>query len=203
MTTLCRSRIPQVVIDVPDGVSGDWSVESFVVDEEGARRHNFYESLHRGRMIVTGTYKKLCHQGALVMSNTPAEIEDLFPFFDQAQGRVLINGLGLGVALKFCLGLKYANGNPRVKLVTVIERSPDVIKLVGPTYSADPRLTIIEADALTWTPPRGVKYDCVWHDIWPTIPNSDDFPSICALRKKYLRRCTWQGVWCDPQEEDY
>ena len=62
--------------------------------------------------------------GKLIMSNTPAEVNDHYKFIQKAQGKVLIGGLGLGMVLKCLLDKK------DVMKVVVVEQSPDVIKLL-------------------------------------------------------------------------
>mgnify|MGYP001566944409 CR=1 FL=1 len=124
------------------------------------------------------------------MSDTPAEAHEHHRFYHMARGRVLINGLGLGFALAAILR------KPEVEHVTVVERSPDVISLVAPTYATDPRVTITRADAMTWRPPSGTRYGAVWHDIWTTICD-DNKPEMTRLRRAYGRRTAWQGCWSE------
>ena len=79
----------QIDIDVPDGRSGDWAVETFTVLEKEAEWFNLREAMHRSRRtIVPGTYKKLTHHGSVIMSNTPAEIRDHFPIIHRGKGHV-------------------------------------------------------------------------------------------------------------------
>ena len=147
-------------------------------------------------MIRLGEYKQLTRNGKVVMSNTQAEIRDHLFFIFRAKkgGNILINGLGLGVALSAILESK------EVKTVTIIEKSEDVIKLVGPSFSHDDRVKIICADAYIWKPPKGVKYDVVWHDIWDSIC-TDNLEEMKTLHRKYGRRCNWQGSWCRARVE--
>lgn len=173
----------EIEIDVPDGVSGDWKVETFKVDKP-----SLYLSL-KGRPIVPGTYKRLTYRGQVVMSNTPAEIDDFRSFHHYARGNVLINGLGLGVVVKALLQKE------TIKSITVIEKSEDVIKLVAPTFSSEPRVTIIQGDAFTWKPPRAMYYDSVWHDIWNDIC-AENLKDMVKLHKKYGKRCSFQASWC-------
>jgi predicted membrane-bound spermidine synthase len=127
------------------------------------------------------------------MSTTPFEERTHGPLvYARGSERVLLNGLGLGMALDMVLEMD------SVKSVTVIELSPDVIKLAGPTFLEDPRVEIIQADALEWQPPRGVRYGFVWHDIW-TYVTEDNVPEITKLKKKYARRCERQAAWCETQ----
>jgi len=127
------------------------------------------------------------------MSDTPAEMTDHYSFVRQAKGNVLINGLGIGMVLNAIL----KNDSPasKVEKVTVIEIDQDVIGLVGPHYLRDHRVEIVHADAFDYQPPKGVRYDAVWHDIWDTIC-TDNLDAMAMLHRKYGRRTDWQGSWC-------
>lgn len=138
--------------------------------------------------MIPGTYERLKCGGQLVMSNTPAERNDYRWFVHKATGNVLVNGLGLGCVVRELLT------KPDIERVTVIEKSADVIALVGP-YITDPRLTIIEADAFEWKPSRGERYNAVWHDIWNDIC-ADNLPEMHTLHRKYGRRTDYQESWC-------
>lgn len=185
-------------VDVPEGKSGDWEVVRFEVAEKDAAFHNLRESFHNGRFIRLGTYTSLTRKGCVIMSDTQTEILDLSkPVSVASQAnrsdsrRVLINGLGLGVVLQAILDII------TVEHVTVIEKSADVITLVGPHWEAryGDRLTIVHADAFEWKPPKGERYCVVWHDIWDNI-TSDNLSEMHRLHRKYGQRCDWQSSWC-------
>jgi len=190
-------------VDVPIGRSGDWEVSRFRVTKKEADFHNLRESIHGGRRTIKeGVYTKLTCSGKIIMSDTPAELEDHWAparranddrgFFDpRIPNNILINGLGLGVVAQACLD------EPIVSHVTVVEKSSDVIFLVGKHYEKKygDRLTIVLADALKWKPPKGHRYRVVWHDIWDDIC-ADNIPEMHKLHRKYGRRCYWQGSWC-------
>jgi hypothetical protein len=181
-----------VEVDVPDGICGDWSVETFTVSEQEAAFHNLRCSMRPGGChfsIVPGTYKRLCRSGKVIMSNTPAEVKDSSYFVHKATGSVLINGLGLGAVVKMVL----AKGN--VRKLTVIEISKDVIKLVAPSFQ-DHRLKIICADAFEYKPPKGMRYNAVWHDIWDDIC-SDNLQEMYKLKRRYGRRADYQECWAE------
>jgi len=176
----------QIIIDVPDGVSGDWCVETFEVrDNELSQKISLWKT---GRYVPSGTYKRLMHHGTVVMSNTPDEIRDLSFFIIRAKGNILINGLGLGVMLKALLD------KPEVISIAVIEISSDVINLVAPTYIGDKRLTIINADAFEWKPPKCMIYDYVWHDIWDYLCK-DNLIQMAKLHRKYGKKAKYQDSW--------
>ncbi len=181
----------QIEINVPDGKSNSWKVQTFEVTENDAYSFNRRAVFQGGRTITSGKYKKLTRKGQIIMSNTPAEISDHRAFILRAKKSesILINGLGIGVALTAVLE------SDVVKDVTIIENSEDVIKLSGPTFLKDSRVKIIHADAFEWKPPKGKRYNVIWHDIWDDIC-SDNLPEMTKLHRKYGKRCDWQDSWC-------
>lgn len=184
--------IPKV--DVPEGAAGKWSVERFTVSKEEARFANLRSMFSPGgaaRAILPGTYTKLSYRDSIVMSDTPAEMRDHVSPVIEAKGHCLVNGLGIGMVANAMLLKK------EVTKVTVVEIDSDVINLVAPHYleKFPDRFEFVQADALTWKPPKGIRYGAVWHDIWPNIC-SDNLESMKVLHKKYGRRTDWQGSWC-------
>jgi len=178
---------------IPEGVIGDWRVEHFVVTEKDVERQRnnlHYSFTNRGRYVPAGTYTRLKFRNTIVMSDTPDEIRDCMDAIKRARGNCLVNGLGLGVVVEAMLM------KPEVQHVTVIEIAPAVLQLVGTHLKKrfGRRLTLIQADALTWQPPKGAKYEVVWHDIWNNIC-SDNLPAMHKLHRKYGRRAVWQGSW--------
>jgi len=169
-------------VTVPEGSSGPWVLERFIVD------HVDFSSLRRGREAPVGqTFTRLKCGRTLVMSDTPAEMRDHLAPEWKAKGSCLINGLGIGMVLQAVLA------KPEVTDVTVVEISQELIDLVAPHY-ADPRLTVVCADAFEFVPPKGKRYQMVWHDIWDDIC-TDNLPEMAKLHRKYGRRADWQGSW--------
>jgi len=188
-------------IDLPEGESNGVRVQKFEVSDSDAKLANMravFSTGGRGR-IWPGTYTKLMRDNTLWMSDTPDEMHDHASAFWQAKGRggrVLINGLGLGMVVQACLLL------PNVEHVDVVEIDENVIKLVGPTYQErfGDRITIHHADAYEqrkkW--PTGSRWNVAWHDIWPSI-SEDNLSGMATLKRSYGRRAAWQGAWA--QEE--
>lgn len=177
----------RIDVRVPDGQSGIWKVETFEVPKDDlSQKISFFKT---GRGVPPGTYKRLTRNGTVVMSNTPDEISDFLRFASRAKGSVLINGLGLGVLLEYLLTKE------DVTDITVVELSSDVINLSGPTYMEDPRVTIINDNCFKYQPPKGKRYNAVWHDIWDHI-TSDNLPEMQTLHRKYGRRADYQESWC-------
>jgi len=178
------------VMEIPDGESGNWKISEFEVTKDDVAIHNIRAMFSPGsRTIRPGKYKKISRNGSVIMSNTDSELRDHRHFVYKANGKVLINGLGLGCVLSEVLA------KDRVESVTVIEISEDVINLVAPFFESNPKVTIIHADAFEWKPPRGVRYNAVWHDIWDNIC-TDNLPEMTRLHRKYGRRCDYQDSWC-------
>lgn len=191
----------EIKVEVPDGKRGDWEVDTFTVDEEQSKMFNMRE-LFQGtrREIKPGIYKRLTYKNHVVASNTQAEIKDIWEPIYQAKkrgGHILINGLGLGMILIPILE------SEKVKKITVIELSQDVLNLVAPTYQ-DERIEFIMANALTFQS-DGMRFTTVWHDIWNDIC-SDNLPDMHILHRKYGRRCDWQASWaryrCERQRRE-
>lgn len=176
----------KIEINIPDSRSGDWSIESFTVKEKEISQ--VFSMMKTGRGVPVGNYKKLMRNGVCVMSNTPDEIRDFSSFVYKAKGSVLVNGLGLGVLLKALLE------KDEITKITVIEKSKDVINLISDSIT-DKRVSIINADAFDYKPPKGEKYDCVWHDIWDYI-SDENLPEMIKLHRKYGKRTNYQESWC-------
>jgi hypothetical protein len=173
-----------IKVDLPEMSKGEWTVKKFKVDSLD------FSSLAFGRSTppIGETFTKLLRGRTLVMSDTPAEQCDHYMAVRMAKGNCLINGLGIGMVLKNIL-LK-----PEVTSVTVVEISQDLIDLISPYYQ-DERVTYVCASAYDYQPPKGVRYDMVWHDIWDTIC-ADNLEEMAKLHRKYGKRTDWQDSWC-------
>ena len=172
--------------NLPEGESGNVRIEKFHVSPEDAA----FTAIRRD-YVASGDYTRLIINGRLMMSDTRKEYNDCHQLFQVARGKILINGLGLGCCLQVLTHL------PNIDEITVIEKNENVIKLVSPAF-CDPRITIIHADAFEYKPPKGKRYDIVWHDIWPNIC-LDYWQDMVKLHRKYGRRCEWQESWSRPE----
>lgn len=188
----------RMTIAVPEGELDGLVVERFEV--KPGNLHNMKQAVKYGRGTRPGVYTRLIEPKAEIfwMSDTDAEKNDHVPAVSRIDflkaKRVLINGLGLGVVLQAALSYDH------VEHVDVVEKDERVIKLVGPHYTKDPRVTIHHADAYeqikAW--PRGTRWDVGWSDIWPKI-SPDNQPDMTRLQKIYQRRCQWHCCWAAPE----
>lgn len=145
-----------------------------------------------GQPLNADTYTRLIVDGTLWMTDAEFECWTNLEFVRTAKGDVLIAGLGLGLIVEPLLK------NKQVESVTVLERSPDVIALIGPVYN-HMKLSVIEADAHTWQVPKKA-YDIIYLDIWADVPNSDNKEEIAALKKRYrpaLKKGGTVSAWCE------
>jgi hypothetical protein len=160
----CFSDLP-----VKDGTSGTWKLDTFEITADKAMSLALRAEYtgNTDEFIPPGRYRRLSNGWDVVMSNTPMEIRTCQDFLERATGRVLINGLGLGMVLHAILQ------KDDVTHVTVIEKEQDVINLVAASFANDPRVEIIHADAMMYCPPAGVTYNACWHDIWPDFATAN------------------------------
>jgi hypothetical protein len=181
-------------VNVPEGQSGEWCVEHCTVTPEGEafeRLRAMINSHRVQRFVPAGDYTRLTRNGTVIMSDTPDEIRDHLAFIERAQGHILIAGLGLGVVLQALLCKK----DVQTVTVIVIEKSPDVIKLVWPSFAADRRAAVICADIFAWKPPGRGRYDWAWFDIWDQIC-ADNLPEMTRLHRRFGRRAAVCASWC-------
>ena len=171
--------------DIPDAKKGSAKIETFEVSEMDSKF-----SAIRGDYIPAGVYKRLLVNGKLVMSDTRRERREHSEFIRMACGDVLIHGLGLACCIR------EVAAKSEVTSITVVEINQDVIDIVNV-----PGVEVICADALTFNPPKGVRYGAVWHDIWPD-KCSDNLKEMHKLHRRYGRRSDWQGSWAR-QEIEY
>lgn len=169
------------------GKSGDWELSQFIVSENDAKWSQVRCAIngYGSRAVSAGTYWKLTLRGSIYMSNTPAEVLDHMMFIHKAKGKVLIAGLGLGMVLQALL-----DKGSCVKIV-VVEKSEDVIKLVGPSYNY-PNVEIVHADIFDYKPTE--YFDYAWFDIWPDIC-ADNYEDMKKLYRKFSRSVIFKDCW--------
>lgn len=189
-------------VDVPEGKSGIYEIARQEMTKNDALVATAMEGVMKsGRYAEPGIYTILKRFGkngnpydeTIVMSDHLCEVADHVDLVAYAKShapldRVLINGLGIGVAIELLM--------PYVKHITIIELSKDVIKLTAPHYinRYGDRLEIIQHNALTYRPPKDIRYNAVFHDIWDYI-SENNLAEMRHLQRRYGRLCDWQQSW--------
>jgi hypothetical protein len=185
---------------IPEGKSGDAEISHFTVSEEESRC-----LAHRGAP-PPGKYCRLMigNGWGPMMSDTPAEQRTNVDVVEKAHGNVLIAGLGIGMILVPILDKQ------RVRHVTVVEKSADVIKLVMPAlreYLSDDyntKLVVEHKDIFAFEPDKTLKWDTIYLDIWPHIC-TDNLVDITKLKRKFAKRLNrdnpqaWMGAWVEDE----
>lgn len=176
-----------------EGEKGAYSIKKFTVKSDNIR------AAIDG--IPCGEYVSLRLSGDILMSNTPMEINTNSEFARCANGDVLIGGLGLGMIVL------WIQDNPKIKSITVLEKSQEVIDLVKPQLPLNEKVSIIQADVFDWIPPKDKRFDTIYLDIWSGI-NSDiyneEMKPLKARYRKWLRPLKespqhFLGCWAEHQ----
>lgn len=185
------------ICKVPEGKKGVWGVVKFKVSKEDSKLEALRAAIGSSAMgrgvTESGNYTGLFKDGSMVMSDTPDEMNDFSYFVSVAHGSIFIGGLGLGMILE-ALYQKQIRTH-RINIIHVVEISQNVIDLTGNHYKEkwsslnDCHLNIINDNVFMWNP-RGIKFDCVWHDIWDNIC-SDNLPEMKKLHRRF-------GHWLKP-----
>jgi hypothetical protein len=142
---------------------GGWSLR--VTAMSAAR--GYWGRLYRtdGSFILMGPFER---DAAAWMSIVPMEIESQEIGIAAAHGHTVVLGLGMGwCAANVAL-------NPAVDRVTVIERDPDIIGLIGAIgvfdqlpETARAKIELVQGDALSWRP--DARVDSLHADIWAKL----------------------------------
>ena len=126
---------------------------------------NYKEISKVGYFDKPFSYKALFEGKDLWMSLNPNEINTMATTIDNAKGRVLVLGLGMGY-ISFMLSQK-----KNVSSVTVVERNKENIalfkKYLLPLFPNKAKITIIEDDAINFVK-HYFKYDYIFADLWFT-----------------------------------
>jgi hypothetical protein len=186
---------PYRASQLPAGTRGDWSLIKVRLPERVADR--VVDARPNAFRFRSGEYTELRHAGVTFMTDLYDEWWTQRRAIERARcvgGKVLITGLGLGMVVEAMLSTPAL---ATVRSVTVLEQSADVIGLVAPHLQrqfAD-RVEIVHADAFAWQPSVPVRFDTVWHDIWPDPDAAHVDADIALLRRQHQPWSDWQGFW--------
>lgn len=175
--------------------SENYIIESYTLSEDSVKSIKLRDMMSRTSWMSYGLqpnfpYVKLVlKQGghkSTMMSDTPMERTTNRDFVKNANGDVLIFGLGLGLIILPLMAAK------EVKSITVVELHKDLIELVSPIlkqYDIHNKLIIEHGDCFEYnnTVPKGKKWDCIYGDIWVSIC-PDNYSEMKMLTKNWQRR---------------
>lgn len=153
----------------------DWKIETFEIPEYYAKLRNLFEKNYLMH-LEHGKFKKLTYKGNIIMSNTAMEQKTHIVAINKARGNVLVAGLGLGMYLQNIKGKK------EVISITVIEKSKEVIELIGKDYKDNKKIKIINEDIFNYT--SDIRFDFAFFDIWSNISN-ENLKEFRKLKRKF------------------
>ncbi len=151
--------------------SGGFELKRFTITKENRGFRN---------PLPYGDYVRLMEHGEVVMSDTPMEKRTNLRFINKAHGDVFIAGLGIGLII---LPIQEKE---EVTSITILEKNPEVIKMVGEQLPLNDKVTIIQGDVYEHTFPKGTKFNCLYFDIWNYV-NNDIYQEMKKLKRKYLK----------------
>jgi spermine/spermidine synthase len=170
-------------VDIPDAVVGNFSIshkdiEAGKIIEVVTMRNMLFMGYKPLKITLPYPYKvtELKQDGGTWMSDVPNEMFSISMGIDEAKGHVLVGGLGIGYCIQ-----KMAN-KPNVSWVTVVEKSPEVIKLVAPYLRKD-NVDVIQGDLYTFLKKTKHKYDYCYYDIWASTGERELDTHVYPLRK--------------------
>jgi predicted membrane-bound spermidine synthase len=194
--------VPMQTVLVPKEI-GTVKIEHYGISEKEAEFAQLRSAIHARpeEYVESGKYVRLYINGRLAMSDTDMEKRSNLDFVRNANGKMLVAGLGIGLIIIPALRKK------EVESIEIIEKNEDVIHAVGMqlrSYLMDQKLnrklSIIKDDVFKYKPEKGKKWDVIYFDIWNDIC-VDNLEGITKLKRKFARRLNranprcWMGAW--------
>lgn len=169
-------KYTDVIARVPEGSSG----AAKIVHDTPTGIDRIRGSME-GKPLTREKYARLLINGYAIMTDAEFERATNTAIF-KARGDALVAGLGIGLVLDPM--------SEQCSSLTVVEKSPDVIALVAPSF---PKCRIVEADIYEWEPEKGSKYDFIYFDIWGDF-NADMVNDADRLEAKFRKRLRKGGM---------
>lgn len=162
-----------------------WSDYTVLFRTEPVLKEPDWDNIHRVR--DDGKVEEL----DVVMEDSPRELSKHLPIWMAARGRILVTGLGLGCVARGLLA------SPAVEHIDVVEIDPEIIRVIGPEFTGNDRVTIHLADALQFEA-AGRQWNFAWHDIW-TPENKGLHEQHARLIGRFRSTSMPQGAWQFPR----
>ena len=150
--------VMRIEVNIPEGKSGNFEIAHY----SNETTDNNWLSYLRNKKERHLTHTVLLKDGLSmpIMQDSEAEYNEHSWLWKNAEGDVLIGGLGIGMTHHVLIN------NPKITSVTIIEKYQDVIDLVWDNCVKDDRFSIVKADIYTWDIPDGSHWNVGWFDTW-------------------------------------
>jgi len=156
-----------------EGEVGQFKLRKFTIQDGD------FQAIKYG--IPSGDYIRLQDTFDCIMSNTSMEKRSNAIFVMDAHGDVFIAGLGIGLIV---LPIQ---DKEEVRSITILEKHPEVIELVGKQLHLNEKAKIIQGDVFDYEFSKGTKFDTLYFDIWNYV-NSDVYENEMKILKKKYRK---------------
>ena len=180
-------------VQIPEGTSGGFEIAHF---RDTTTTHNwqvYREMKDEPHSRHTVLLSDQCNMP--IMQDSEAEHREHQDFFDNANGSVLIAGLGIGFVNE------YLKDMDNVTSITIVEKYQDVIDLVWPYCEKDDRYTLVHDDIETWVPPEGSYWDYAWFDAWVFNNEMSYEDHMALMQERYTDYIGSSGQWISKQLE--
>lgn len=175
-------------IRLPNAASGRCTLATEAYKPYEAFVYNDFMTMPDGRMIPQigffeegFAYPAIFESGRVWMTVTPNEIETMRAPIAHSRGSVLALGLGLGYFAYM------TSEKSDVSMVTVVEQSPDVIRLftkhILPQFEHADKIHIVQGDAFAYMQAQLAQggFDTVFADLWHDV--SDGLEMYLRLKE--------------------
>lgn len=150
----------RIEVNIPEGTSGNFEIAHYTSETTDNRWSAYLQMKNESYNSHTVLLKVGCNMP--IMQDSEAEYNEHQWLWNNAEGHVLIGGLGIGMCHQPLID------NPNVTAVTIVENSQDVIDLVWQHCAKDETFTLVHNDFETWNPSQGTTFNTVFADTWLT-----------------------------------
>ena len=189
MTKTKKQRDWLTPLSIPEGKVGEYAIEHFTIPKGEKVMLNNMRNILLGKQkgVHSLVYDADTHWHRLTgptgtwMTDLPVEQRQMEECLKGMRGRVLVGGLGLGLAAHLLAQKK------QVKSVTVIEISQEVIRLVASTlesrhYPEANKIQVLRFDLFDYLKDYSQKpFDHAFFDIWQSDGEGTFFEVVCPL----------------------
>lgn len=124
--------------------------------------------------------------GEVIMSNGKVELLSNYEFIQNAEGDIIVFGLGLGLIIFPLLSCNL------VKSITIVEKNDKIINYVGSVVKKmdlENKVSLIHSDAHSFVSSEKNSFDYIYFDIWNSL-NENSFEEMEQIQKnfQYLKR---------------
>ena len=148
----------KIDVNIPVGVSGDFEIAHYTNQTTDNGWLGYLANKNESYDNYTVLLKEGCAMP--IMQDSEAEYNEHQWLWDNAEGDILIGGLGIGLVNHVLLN------NSNITSITIIEKYQDVIDLVWEHCAKDERFNLIHADIETWEIPTDSQWDIGFFDTW-------------------------------------